>query len=43
MKKKYLILTIVITAIVTVGVVLGVQYFSEHIVGERLFDGNEKK
>lgn len=41
-KKKYIILTIAITAIATVGIVLGVQYFSEHIVGERLFDGNEK-
>lgn len=42
MKKKYILLTIAITAIVTVGVTLGVQYFSEHIVGEKLFDSNEK-
>lgn len=43
MKKKYILLTIVITAIVTVGIVLGVQYFSEHVVGEKLFDIDEKR
>lgn len=41
-KKKYIILTMVITAIVTAGIILGVQYFSEYVPKARFIDGEEK-
>lgn len=34
MKKKYIVLTIALTAVFTVGIIYGARWFSENIVGE---------
>lgn len=34
MKKKYVALTVVLTAILTVGIIYGARWFSENIIGE---------